>query len=204
MSDPPTSDPPVSAPVPPLLLLEQTLNEIQKSLRYYIQRLVNSAEDAHDIVQEAYVQAVQAAHRRKPPFIQVSSEERIEQIKQIRRWLFHVAQCQAVSFMRRKRVIDKRVSAGELAPDKHPRTATFEAWIVEGDALRAALDEISQEDVSLLLLKVLHGYSAMEIAQSLGLKYDAVRQRLSRTQRKVRDVYELQNRERDARDGEDM
>jgi RNA polymerase sigma factor (sigma-70 family) len=192
------SDPPASATLPAVLLLEQALDSTQASLRHYIQRLVRDGDDTLDIVQEAYVAAVQAARRHEPPFVPGSTDE------PIRRWLFHASYCLAMSLLRHRRVVDitaQRMSTDELPPSGNPQMVAFETRIAEADALRVALEAVDPQDASLLLLRVVHRYTSVEIAQSLGISPAAVRQRLSRTLRNVRDVYTLQNDERAAAGG---
>jgi RNA polymerase sigma factor (sigma-70 family) len=193
MSDPPTVD-----MQPAAVLLEQALESTQRSLRHYIQRLVRDVEDTLDIVQEAYVAAVRAAQRREPPFVPGSSAE------PIRQWLFHTAYCRAISLLRHRSVVDKNarpVLLDESSTGAHVHTDLFDTQIVEADALRRALQMLEPQDASLLLLRVVHSYTAVELAHSLGMTPAAVRQRLSRSLHKMRAVYLAQNPDGDAAGG---
>jgi RNA polymerase sigma factor (sigma-70 family) len=192
------SDPPALDMQPAAILLEQALETTQASLRHYIQRLVRDAEDTLDIVQEAYVAAVRAAQRREPPFIPGATAE------PIRQWLFHAAYCRAISLLRHRSVIDKNarpVALDESSTGAHGQADLFDTQIAEADALRRALETLDPQDASLLLLKVVHHYTAVELAQSLGMTPAAVRQRLSRSLHKMRAAYIAQNAERDAAGG---
>jgi RNA polymerase sigma factor (sigma-70 family) len=72
----------------------------------------------------------------------------------------------------------------------HP---SLEDQITEREALRAALAQLDPQDAASLLLHELHGYTSVEIAESLGISADAVRQRLSRAIKALRTAYERHN-----------
>lgn len=109
-----------------------------------------------------------------------------------RRWLYSIAYRRAVDLLRRKQQVRwdtldpiAETEAGNLPP--------FADRVVEGDALRAALAELSASDVACLLLRVVHGFSAAEVGEIVGASAEVVTKRLSRARQRLRAAYLRQN-----------
>ncbi|MGE5334269.1 MAG: RNA polymerase sigma factor, partial [Nitrososphaerota archaeon] len=127
----------------------------QHRLHVYLAGLTRQPEQAFDLVQETFYDAWQAACNAKPPFVPGAEDG------DIRRWLYRVATNNAISLLRRHRLIrweplDDHV---ELLPDEQ---MPFEDHLAENDVLRAALARMAPQDVACLLLRVVHGFSARE------------------------------------------
>jgi len=97
-------------------------------------------------------------------------------------------------------------SGHEIAPSAprasgfvEPFIASFEDQVIEGQTLRAALDQLAPPDVATLLLSIVHGFTTAEIAQVIGATPDAAKKRLSRAKRRLRDSYLAQNAQQDDR-----
>jgi len=183
MGDPPHADPlPASA-------FADLLQATQGALYAFVRHLTGCGEEAHDIVQDVYVNAWRAAQRGIAPFV------RELDTAAARRWLFHVAYRQAISLVRHRRALhwetlDTVDEARVVALVAHERHAVpFEDQIVEGEVLRAALALLKPDDAACLLLDIVQGFKTAEIAQILGIAPDAARKRLSRAMERLRIAY---------------
>jgi RNA polymerase sigma-70 factor (ECF subfamily) len=169
------------------------LDRFQGSLIRFVHHLTHSGEDAHDLVQDVFVDAWRATQRQASPFIAGADE------RAVRNWLFRAAYCNAISALRHRGVIVWESLAMFDAADAHepPAPDSFEDQVIEGEALRAALAALEPPDVACLRLSVIEGFSAVEIAQILEIAPAAARKRLSRAMQRLRATYLTQ--EADAR-----
>jgi RNA polymerase sigma-70 factor (ECF subfamily) len=95
-------------------------------------------------------------------------------------WLFTMARNRALSALRRR-----RRSIVALAHLPRPRERS-ERDVQEVVTLRDLLERhLDPDERALLLLRYLHGFDANELAEMIGLTPEAVRQRLSRSRRKL-------------------
>lgn len=155
----------------------------QHRLHVYLAGLIRQPEQAFDLVQETFFDAWQAACNAKPPFVPGTGEA------DVRRWLYRVATNNAISMLRRHRLIhweplDDHV---ELLPDTR---VPFEDHLAESDILQAALSRLAPQDAACLLLRVVHGFSAREAGQILNMSPDNVNTRLARAKQRLRAAYE--------------
>ncbi|HLY30786.1 MAG TPA: sigma-70 family RNA polymerase sigma factor [Ktedonobacterales bacterium] len=171
----------------------------QRALHVFIFGLVGERELARDLTQDTFHDAWRAALAGNRPFVVGVPED--EQ----RRWLFTVAYRKAVSALRRRRLIrwesldlfsgadhmSEGLEIGELSGD-----SSFEDQIAESEALRAALAQLSPTDVACLLLRIVQGFSASEVARIVSATPEAVAQRLSRARQRLRAAYLAQASER--------
>lgn len=185
MGEPPHAD------ALPASAFADILQTTQVALYAFVRHLTGSAEDARDITQDAYVDAWRAAQRGSPPFFGREADAGA-----VRRWLFHVAYCDAISLVRHHQVIpwESLDTADEESALLQPvgRSSApepFEDQIVEGEALRAALAQLKSDDAACLLLDIVQGFSTAEIAQILEIAPDAARKRLSRAMERLRAAY---------------
>ncbi len=168
----------------------QALNTLQWPLVGFVRGLVQDEEQARDIVQDVFVDAWKRACQGAPPFTGASDPDGI------RRWLFHVAYRRAVSAYRRGKVITWQPlepSMETLLPwDGEPKP--FDDQIVEREALRDALQQLSIEDAACVLLHAVWGLTSTEIAAILDISLAAAKKRLTRAKQRLRISYFNQNR----------
>ena len=169
------------------------LERFQAPLIRFVQQLTHSDEDAHDLVQDAFVDAWRATQRQTPPFVAGGDE------RAVRNWLFRAAYCNAISVLRHRGVITwESLAIYDAADDAAPAApGCFEDQVIEGEALRAALAALESTDVACLRLSTIEGFSTAEIAQILDIAPAAARKRLSRAMHRLRAAYLAQ--EADAR-----
>jgi RNA polymerase sigma-70 factor (ECF subfamily) len=112
----------------------------------------------------------------------------------IRRWLFHAAYCDAVSVLRRRKLIHwTSLDTPSASEDKLARVPeSFEDHVLESQVMSAALASLPTEEAAILLLNAIQGYTASEIAELLGISVDASKKRLSRAKQRLRAAYSAQ------------
>lgn len=157
----------------------------QHRLLAFLQGIIGRPEPAFDLVQDTFYDAWRSAQRGDAPFVLGTPED------EVRRWLFRAGYNNAISWLRRKRLIHWE----SLEQIDEPHTPmmdvplSFEDQLAEGDALQSALRQLSPPDVACLLLRVVHGFSAAETGLILHTSADNVNTRLARAKQRLRAAY---------------
>lgn len=158
----------------------------QARLHAFVQGVVGQPEQAHDLVQDTFYQAWCAAQSATLPFVaEATDDERV-------RWLWRAAYHNAISALRRHRLIrwESLDDISEPPAQGDPGRLTFEDLVVESDALGAALAELPPPDVACLILRIVQGFSAAEVGQIVGATPEVVTKRLSRARQRLRAAYQ--------------
>jgi RNA polymerase sigma-70 factor (ECF subfamily) len=154
----------------------------ERDLLLFLRGMVGQPEQAADLLQDTYSDAWRAVQRGAPPFVATDTA------KDQRRWLFHTAYCRAVSALRRRRVIAwEPLEKAYLVPDA--QAGDMAERFAEQEIVRQALSTLSQEDIASLLLTVVHGFTAQETAQVVGISAPAVAKRVSRAKQRLLAAY---------------
>ena len=143
-----------------------------RSLFNFIRRLLRDESLAEDVFQETCMRVLNNAGRFDPR-------------SRFRTWLYTVAHNLCMDELRRRR---RRMSipAGELPrptpePDPHER-------LVEGESTRRLLGGLKPELRSVVVLRVLHGYSQEETARIVGAPVGTVKSRLHHALKRLRQM----------------
>lgn len=176
----------------PVAVFTDLLHRHQWPLYGFVRHLLLDDEQARDVVQETFCKAWKAFQRAGPPFAEGHDAE------QQRRWLFHVAYCEAISVLRRRKRL-RWESLEDTAHEDASLTEAFENQIAENDALRAALTALSREDSAAVLLNVVYGFAAPEIASMLDISLQAAKKRLTRAKQRLRAAYFAQEEDHERR-----
>ena len=157
----------------------------ERELLGFLRSLVQHSEQASDLLQETFADAWWAAKRGQPPLVPGTASS------EVRRWLFHAAYCQAMSALRRRRLIRweslDTPGAGSLEVLSSPMS--FENQLVERTVLQAALAQLSTKDVTCLVLHVVEGFTAVETAQIMGDSPQAIAKRITRAKQRLLAAY---------------
>lgn len=176
-----------SLPAPPLSPQDFTalVNRYQRPIFGFLFGLVQNSEQAHDLTQDTFCEAWRVARKPAPPFIGASQPEAIKS------WLFQVAYHRAISALRRHRLIffESFEARAEHQPDYPDRSGSFEADIAEREMMQAALASLAPADAACLLLRVVQGLSAAEVAAILGTSPDTIHKRLFHAKQRLRRAY---------------
>lgn len=133
----------------------------QRDLIRFATSLTHSKEPAEDLVQQAYLKALD--------FLELLETMHPEQIKG---WFFTTIKRLFIdSYRRQKRFCD--MPENEMACD------SFEGQLIDKLAVQEALGYLSDEHRELVVLRYLSGYSAAKIAQILHRNPSTIRSSLS-------------------------
>lgn len=143
-------------------------------VRGLARRFARGEAEAQDVVQDVFLRAFdQLATLREPA--------------RLRPWLARLAVQRGLTLGRRRRV--ETAALPRLAREEAVLGVANDAAIASEERARllAALDELPAETRAVIVLRYLEGLDAPRIADELGLSPDAVRQRLSRALRLLRE-----------------
>lgn len=154
----------------------------QDRLYNAVYRILDNAEDARDVVQEAFLNAYQSLDGFKGD-------------SQFFTWLYRIAVNQAISQKRKHRLvlsIDAERSGHLIAEpvdgseDSQPGRALERAE--DGRRLQDALNRLSPDHRTVLVLKELEGYKYETIAEIMQVPIGTIRSRLHRARLALRDL----------------
>lgn len=143
--------------------------------------VLGSVEDAHDVSQDAFVNAFEKLHTFKGRSAFYS-------------WLFRIALNSAVSQKRKVNRVAVSIDAtreqtGEEPADRHPAARPEHALETSERqvAVRVALGELAEEFRTVLVLKEMEELSYEEIAEIIGCPIGTVRSRIHRARAEMRE-----------------
>ena len=148
-------------------------------------RVLDNADDAADVVQEAFINAYQSLRSFKGD-------------SEFFTWLYRIAFNAAISLKRKKKAIasldvrsDERAGVAEpIDPSGYGQPGIALERSEDQAQLRAALDRLSPEHRAVLVLKEIEGHKYEEIADVLDVPVGTVRSRLHRARLELRAALE--------------
>jgi RNA polymerase sigma-70 factor (ECF subfamily) len=154
-------------------VLNRLMAEMRPRLHRYCARMVGSAVDGEDVVQEALAKAAEA-------FPATGGIERPES------WLFRIAHNAALDALRRRKrqaAVRSDISLAGLAD----ANAAADSRVAVADGLAAVLRLSVAQRSSVVLIDVL-GHSVAETAEILGVSLPAVKAALNRARTRLRGI----------------
>ena len=157
----------------------QLVERYQDRLIHAISRYLGSVEDAHDVAQDAFVQAYTrlASFRGEAAFYT---------------WLYRIAFNLAMTRLRRRRPMQSLDQAKDsLGNEPIDLGATVETGILREEQARVvhtALGQLDEEFRQVIVLRELEGCAYEQIAQILEIPVGTVRSRLYRARIQLRDL----------------
>jgi RNA polymerase sigma-70 factor (ECF subfamily) len=149
----------------------------ERGLYRHVLRLVGSAEEAEDIVQETFLKAYRGLAGYNPQAGASFSA-----------WLFRIGTNEALSALRRRR---PNASLEDAAAEEEPCPAASPARAAESrelaEKLWEAVEELSPESAAMFQLRYREEMSVEEIAEAVGKKPNAVAAALHRAREKLRE-----------------
>lgn len=139
----------------------------------FVRRRVDSSADAEDLTQEVFASAASALERSAlaaPPALG---------------WLYTVARRRLIDETRRRSV--QTVSL-ELVPDPEVESGEYDGFVA--GALHAGLAQLPAPQRSVVILRLLEGWSFTEISAHLGVTEEACRMRFMRGLEQLRIEFE--------------
>ncbi len=160
----------------------ELVRRYQDRLYNAVFRIINSAEDAQDVVQEAFLSAYQALEgfKGKAGFFT---------------WLYRIAMNEAISLKRKQRVSLALRTQNEEDAQPEDRSAFSRPGEAaeraeEEKKLRLALHRLSAEHRAVLVLKDIEGLKYEEIAEAMRVPIGTIRSRLHRARAELREILE--------------
>ncbi|MSQ93584.1 MAG: sigma-70 family RNA polymerase sigma factor [Gemmataceae bacterium] len=160
----------------------ELVSRYQDRLFNTVLRLANNAEDARDVVQEAFLHAYQSLHSFKGDSLFFT-------------WLYRIAVNTAISMKRKQRPVLRIQPSGE---DKNaidpvdPAEASQPGHAIEmaeqERRVHEALSKLSAEHRAVLVMKDMEGMKYEEMADILGVPVGTIRSRLHRARLEIRDI----------------
>src|SRR5262245_37899772 len=158
----------------------ELVRRYQDRLYNTVYRLVGNAEDARDVVQDAFLNAYQSLDSFKGD-------------AQFFTWLYRIAFNTSVSLKRKQRVV-LRIETGAaeggahepIDPSESSRPGHALEQAEEERRLHEALQRLSAEHRAVLVLKDLEGLKYEEMAEALQVPVGTVRSRLHRARMELR------------------
>jgi len=160
----------------------ELVRRYQDRLFNTVYRLLDNADDANDVVQEAFISAYQ-------------SLESFKGDAQFFTWLYRIAMNAAISLKRKRRVAlsIETGSKGDLSIDPIDETAFNQPGdLIERQEQEAqlleALNKLSPEHKAVLILKDIEGQKYEIIAEVLQVPIGTIRSRLHRARMELREL----------------
>jgi RNA polymerase sigma-70 factor, ECF subfamily len=162
----------------------ELVRRYQDRLYNTVHRLVDNAEDAQDVVQDAFLNAYQSLASFKGD-------------SQFFTWLYRIAVNTAISLKRKRRVVysiragrgseggDEPIDPSDLSRPEHG----LERSEVER-RVQDALNRLSPEHRTVLVLKDMDGQKYEDMAEILGVPIGTIRSRLHRARLELREILE--------------
>ena len=156
----------------------------QDRLYNSVYRLVDNAEDAQDVVQEAFLNAYQSLDSFKGDSLFFT-------------WLYRIAVNTAISLKRKRRVMvrmDGGVNGEQTIDPLDPSVESQPGYALEqaeqGRRIREALNRLSPEHRAVLVMKDMEGQKYETMAEVLQVPIGTIRSRLHRARLELRELLE--------------
>jgi RNA polymerase sigma-70 factor, ECF subfamily len=153
-------------------------------------RLVNNAEDARDVVQEAFLHAYQSLHSFKGDSLFFT-------------WLYRIAINTAISLQRKQKPMLRLQASGDEKSTIEPLDASemnrpdYSLQVAEEEQrIQYALSKLSAEHRAVLVMKDMDGIKYEDMAETLGVPVGTIRSRLHRARLELRDILMQQEESR--------
>jgi len=146
--------------------LLQLIEQYERPLYNFLLTLLRDSDLALDCAQDTFLRAYENLRKHRP----VNSS-----------WLYTVARNRAMDHFRQQRRIEPNDDKLEQVP------VTFAADSILG--VQQVMEQLSPADREVLYLYDMAGFKTDEIAEMLGVRSTAVRQRLSRARERFRVLY---------------
>lgn len=160
----------------------ELVSRYQDRLFNTVLRLVGNAEDARDVVQEAFLHAYQSLHSFKGDALFFT-------------WLYRIAVNTAISLKRKQKPTlrihqgtDEKNGIDPLDPSAMTRPGHAIEMAEEERQVHEALSKLSAEHRAVLVMKDMDGMKYEDMAEVLGVPVGTIRSRLHRARLEMRDL----------------
>ncbi len=145
------------------------------AIKSYALRMLHNPEQAEEVYEETFLRVA-------------SARGRWEERGTVRGWLFTIAHRLSLDMLRRRQVRQRAIP--HLVQMERYRVSPSPEALAElgqrAQQLEAALGRLSEEHREILLMRLVHGLSAKEAGQALGLEVDQVHSLLSYARKRLK------------------
>jgi RNA polymerase sigma-70 factor (ECF subfamily) len=154
---------------------EEVVRKTYRSVYTQAYRLVGDSQEAEDVAQEAYVRVFRglAGFRGDAQF---------------ETWLYRIVANAAMTYLRKRRRFGEVLRDGDVGPAQAPSAERPDDQALDRESLARALEGLPTSMRAVVILKDVYGLSCREIGQQLGVSEGAVKVRLHRARRKLREA----------------
>jgi RNA polymerase sigma-70 factor (ECF subfamily) len=153
---------------------EELVEQTQRQVYTLAYRLVGDRHEAEDVAQEAYLRVFRSLRGFR-------QEARFET------WLYRIVTNAAFSHLRRKGRFGAVLAEGQESAVEEPEVRPVEAAL-DRDEVKRALQGLTPGARMVVVLKDVYGLSCQEIADEMGLSEAAVKVRLHRARKRLKDA----------------
>lgn len=160
----------------------ELVRRYQDRLYHSVYRVVDNAEDAYDVVQEAFLNAYQSLNSFKGD-------------AEFFTWLYRIAFNSAISLKRKRRAVlrlewghDEKTGVEPIDESAYSEPGSNLARTEDEAVLQRALNRLSPEHRAVLVLKDLEGQKYEDIAEILDVPIGTIRSRLHRARLELREL----------------
>ena len=146
-----------------------------RSLLRFARRLTGELTTAEDVVQEALLQAWRSFHQFQPG-------------TNARAWLFRIVANTWFGWSRKESPLKAKIQA--MPPDDGRQSTPYETLEIS-----QALDQLPEEQRSVIVLVVVEGFTCRETGEILGIPMGTVMSRLSRARQVLREKLAVSGKE---------
>jgi len=153
--------------------LAELVERFSPRLRYFLRKLLSSADSAEDVLQDVWLDVVRGLSRLADPQALVA-------------WLYRIARDRAFGRLRKARRIELALDEQQVVD---PASVEEDDFSTEDAArIHAALDKLPHEQREVLVLRFLEAMSYEEIARIVGCQLGTVRSRIFYGKRALREA----------------
>jgi RNA polymerase sigma-70 factor (ECF subfamily) len=152
---------------------EELVERTHRRVYTLAHRLVGDRHEAEDVAQEAYMRAYRSLRGFR-------GEARFET------WLYRITTNAAMSHLRRRGRFGDVLAEGDERLSREPEPRDLDE-VVERDEVERALAALPPGQRTVVLLKDVYGFSCQEIGDEIGISEGAVKVRLHRARRRLKE-----------------
>lgn len=153
----------------------QLYNMYYKAMYNTAYRILNNSEEAEDIMQECFLTA----------FSKISDYKGDASFGA---WLKRIVINRSLDEVKKKKEMISIEEAGLQFSSEESTENYLEILACKVDDIRKSIEKLNDDDRTIISLFLLEGYDHEEIAQVLGISYNASRTRYSRAKQRLRDL----------------
>ncbi|HZA27642.1 MAG TPA: sigma-70 family RNA polymerase sigma factor [Actinomycetota bacterium] len=153
---------------------EELVERTQRHVYTLAYRLVGDRHEAEDVAQEAYLRVFRSLRGFR-------QEARFET------WLYRIVTNAAFTHLRRRGRFGVLLAEGQEQAVEEPEVRPVEAAL-DRDEVKRALQGLTPGPRAVVVLKDVYGLSCQEIADEMGLSESAVKVRLHRARKRLKEV----------------